>query len=425
MPNTIPSPNMNLPVPVVGTDPGPDWANNVNASLSAIDSHNHSSGQGVQIGPAGMNINADLSFNGNNATTLRTSRYSSQSGTLSGSTDLDCTYVVNGDLYYNDGSGNQVRITQSGSVTGATGTITGLPSGTASASFSAGTFSFQSATNTPATMSVGPLVMGAASASPHTVTLSAGTMAADYSIVWPTSAPTTAQTLVSDSSGNLSWSAAGFLPIGSVIATFPNLTGAYTTSATTAADSRGFVLCVGQTISDGTSPMNGQVVPHINNSVFLLGSTTAGTAGGTLGGVGAHTHTFTSGATVPTEDHTHIFSHTHQWSLFDIQQTPTAIFSLGSSQPSKTSITTSDQVIISSNHNLSGSSGSNYVMSQFVFNSNEYTTGVLSAPGSTSGSTAATAGASALTTVSGTTDSTGDASFLPPYISAVYLMRIK
>jgi hypothetical protein len=146
MSNTVTSPNMGLPIPVVSTDPGPDWAQNINAALSILDGHNHSAGSGVLITPAGIFINADLLFNSNNATLLRSVRFSPQNSTLSASSDIGCLYEVGPDLYYNDGLGNQIRITQSGSVTGSTGTITGLPSGTASASYSAGTFTFQSAT---------------------------------------------------------------------------------------------------------------------------------------------------------------------------------------------------------------------------------------------------------------------------------------
>ena len=49
MSNTTNSPFMLLPVPVVGTDPGPDWANNLNACLAAIDSHDHSTDKGAPI----------------------------------------------------------------------------------------------------------------------------------------------------------------------------------------------------------------------------------------------------------------------------------------------------------------------------------------------------------------------------------------
>jgi hypothetical protein len=40
---------MNLPVPIVSVDPGPDWATNINACMAAIDGHDHSTGKGVPI----------------------------------------------------------------------------------------------------------------------------------------------------------------------------------------------------------------------------------------------------------------------------------------------------------------------------------------------------------------------------------------
>lgn len=123
------STNMSLPIPVVGAALGPDYAYNVNNSLTVIDSHDHSSMKGVPITPLGLNINADLSFNSNNAIALRSLRLATQGAVLSVATDLGCLYRVGVDLYFNDGSGNNIRMTQGGSVSGSAGTITGLPSG--------------------------------------------------------------------------------------------------------------------------------------------------------------------------------------------------------------------------------------------------------------------------------------------------------
>ncbi len=204
MANTTISPNMNLPVPVPGEDPGPDWANNIVADMYAIDSHNHSAGQGVQITPAGLDINADLPVGSNNVTEARSLRFTAQGSPLALASDLGCLYESGVDLYYNDGAGNQVRMTQSGSVTGSAGTITGLPSGTASASFAAATFTFQSSTNTPATMAVGPLIVGAASASPKTVTIGpSGSQPANYALVLPLALPGATSVVTLDASGNL------------------------------------------------------------------------------------------------------------------------------------------------------------------------------------------------------------------------------
>ncbi len=197
---------MNMPVPNVALDPGPDWATNLDACLSIIDSHNHTSGQGVPITPSAIDINADLPLNGNNLTTARSLRFTPQTGTISGSADIGCLYENGVDLYYIDGAGNQVRITQGGSVTGASGTITGLPSGTASASFAGGTFTFQSATNTPAAMNFGPVTLGQAVVSGKNVTISASvSQAANYALTLPIALPSIQSAVVSDNSGNLSF----------------------------------------------------------------------------------------------------------------------------------------------------------------------------------------------------------------------------
>lgn len=202
MADTTISPNMNMPLPTVSEAPGPGWATNVDACLSIIDSHNHSSGQGVQINPAGIYINADLPMNGNNLTLTNAILFNSLNSALTSL--LQSLQVVGVDLYYIDGAGNSVRITQSGSVTGSTGTITGLPSGTASASYAAGAFTFQSATNTPATMVIGPIVTGAATASPKTVTISASAVqAANYAMTWPLALPATTSFFSIDNSGNM------------------------------------------------------------------------------------------------------------------------------------------------------------------------------------------------------------------------------
>jgi hypothetical protein len=161
MANVTISPNMGLPIPVVGQETGPQWASDIDDSLTILDGHNHAPGSGVQINPNGILINADLPFGTNNATALRSVRFTPQLSVISLPTDRSCLSVAGVDLYYNDGSGNQIRITQSGSVAGSAGTITGLPSGTASAAYTSlsGTFVFQQATSTAANMDIGTLIL--------------------------------------------------------------------------------------------------------------------------------------------------------------------------------------------------------------------------------------------------------------------------
>lgn len=204
MANTI-SPNMSLIVPGVGTEVGPDWAIDLNSDLSILDQHNHSAGQGVQIQPNGLNINSDLPFNSNNATLLRSSRYAPRSIVLSLSTDIGCVYVVGNELYYNDVTGgNKIQLTNNGNVNAGAGSITGLPSGTASASFSAGTFTWQRATATAANMDAASYVFRNSTASSNGLTLQPpNAMAADYSLTLP-ALPVSQSFMTIDAVGNMS-----------------------------------------------------------------------------------------------------------------------------------------------------------------------------------------------------------------------------
>lgn len=180
------SPNMSLPVPGVGTEAGPDYATDVNNCLTILDAHDHSPGSGVQITPEGININADLLFNGQNATTLRSARFTAQPAPLALSTDLGCIYESGVDLYYNDGAGNQIRITQSGGIAGTPGSIANLTP-PASASYVAGnqTFVFQSNVLTPANIDGASYILRNLSASSFGLTLTPPTLSSDYSITLP------------------------------------------------------------------------------------------------------------------------------------------------------------------------------------------------------------------------------------------------
>lgn len=202
MPNTISSPNMNMPVPVVSVDPGPQWATDINTCLSILDAHDHVAGNGVLITPSAMSISSDLSFISNNAIDLRTARFSSQSTPLSGAADLGCAYVVMGDLYFNDGSANQIQITQGGGVVGSPGSISNLTS-PASASYVAinNTFVWQSDAATAANMDFGAAIFRNLTASSFGVTVQPpNALASDYTITLP-SIPASQKFLTLDNSG--------------------------------------------------------------------------------------------------------------------------------------------------------------------------------------------------------------------------------
>ncbi len=266
------SPNMNLPVPVASTTVGPAWATDVVACLDQIDSHTHATGQGVPITPDGLNINASLPMGGNYLTGTGAMGLTAQSAALSGSL-TGYVYRVSGDLYYNDGSGNQIRITQSGSVSGSSGTITGLPSGTASAAFGGSTFTFQSATNTPATMNIGPIVTGAASANSKTVTIAAsGSQPANYATTLPLALPASTSFLNCDTSGNQGYVAA--TGSGSVVlASGPTIASPTFTGSALGNISAGGYVPTATAISGSAVSITGTpfTYMHINNVVIVNG----------------------------------------------------------------------------------------------------------------------------------------------------------
>lgn len=183
------STNMGLPIPTVSVASGPLWATLLDNCLTIVDQHTHAAGSGVLITPDAININADLPINGNNLILARTLRLSSQGAPLALSTDIGCLYEVGNDLYFNDGAGNQIRLTQSGSIVGTAGSISGLPSGTASAAYigGSGTFVWQSSTNVAANMDFGSAVMRNTSPnSTFSLTLQApNPLTGDYAITLP------------------------------------------------------------------------------------------------------------------------------------------------------------------------------------------------------------------------------------------------
>ncbi len=180
---------MNLTLPSAGTTPGPLWATEINDALTTIDAHNHTAGSGALITPQAMSITSDLNFGSNNATALKSSRYSSQSAALTGGSDLGCVYNFNGNLYYNNNSGTAVQITNGSSVAGSAGSISGM-SGNVTVAYSGTTFVFQSDSLTPANIDAGSLVLRQVLASANGITLkSPNSLAASYNVTFPAALP--------------------------------------------------------------------------------------------------------------------------------------------------------------------------------------------------------------------------------------------
>ncbi len=209
-----------LPIPTV--TPGPTYASENNDAFFGVDSHDHTSGKGVPIPSAGLNINADLTFNAFNAISLRATRFQSQSAPLTTPSDINQLYVVNGNLFYNNQLGQSIQLTIGaaldattiGGIGGDYGTSTALEFYTTSTR----TFTFWSNTNVPANLDAASVTIREIAVSPNGITLSSpSALAANYTITLPTGLPASTSALVVSPTGAASFSPGSNVPAGSVI----------------------------------------------------------------------------------------------------------------------------------------------------------------------------------------------------------------
>jgi hypothetical protein len=205
------TPLMNLSLPTPGTTTGPQWASMLNTAIETIDSHNHTSGQGARVPTAGLNINADLTFNNYNQDYVNSTRFTNQSSTLAGASDLRSLYVVNGDLYFNNSSGTAVRITDGGAINvAALGTIGGDYGGSNAASVTfaelTSTYSFLESTGIVAKMSTGPISLFQETSGALGVTLqSPNSLGSAYTLTLPTAQGSANNVMQVNGSGQLSF----------------------------------------------------------------------------------------------------------------------------------------------------------------------------------------------------------------------------
>jgi hypothetical protein len=109
----------------------------------------------------------------------------------------------------------------------------------------------------------------------------------------PTGA-TSGHVLTSDANGNATWQSPvqlGVVPIGTILPWSKNMSGVPSLPSE-------FVECNGQSISDPSSPLNGQNTPDLNSAQrFLMGAATSGSTGGTT----THDHSGTTSNNTQTE----------------------------------------------------------------------------------------------------------------------------
>lgn len=198
---------MTLPTPGFGGTPGPEYATLNNEAFEVIDAHDHTEDKGKRITVAALNLNADVPFNGFNATALKSTRYTAQLVVLAGPNDRNAVYSVNGDLYWNNASGTPVQLTSGTGIniasTGTIGGDYGQPGVQASAIYSntLKAFIWTQSAGVVAKMNVGDLQLQATQLGAQPVTLKAGAATTSYDLTLPVAAPANDTVLTFDATG--------------------------------------------------------------------------------------------------------------------------------------------------------------------------------------------------------------------------------
>ena len=177
----------NLVIPTVGVTPGPTAAAQINTALQTLQTT-----LDAKVTPGGIDINTDLSYRSGavyyGAKDLHRAAFQQQA-LLSAVTYPSTVFVgTDGELYYNDLAGRQIRITQTGSVSAASGNISGLVA-PADLNWSPGdnTFYHYSAAGVLAHVAARNLRMSDASG--NFLTQTAAAMISDYTVTWPAAVP--------------------------------------------------------------------------------------------------------------------------------------------------------------------------------------------------------------------------------------------
>jgi hypothetical protein len=410
---------MNLTLPTVSTTLGPLWATEINAAITSIDSHDHTSGQGNPVPVAGMVIDADLAYGDNSITGLGSASFTSLIALL---TDINTVYVKDGDLYSNDGAGNQVRITAGGTLNvGTVGGIGGDYGSTAATAFytdASTTYFFQDSASAAADFNVGAIACTDVTPSGN-VTITGTLGVTGVSTVAAITATTVTATTIATGALASALTGYGLVKPGMMIAVASNLTGSHAIPSTGTVDSSGYILCDGAAIP-GSQTVSG-TTPDLSDNRFLMGAATAGTTGGNASNQISlqHSHTVNS--------HTHSTpSHTHS--------TPSHSHSAGSLWALIGGSTSTGTLNTSIYY---ASSGNNFAATRYINNgSANFSHSTISGTGyngvdveGTTGSSSGTTGSSSGTsgsTAPGTNNQLSTTqSILPLYVTCQYLMRVK
>lgn len=294
--------SLGVTAPVVGTTAGPDYADQVNEFLEALQDVVE-----AKVTPAGIDINTDLSlFSSGSYYRLKDAlavTFRDQTSALSAATYPTSIYFSGGECYANDGAGNQIQLTAGGIVnTSTTGGITGSGYGTSGVelAWDSGNQAYNLWANSTTTTYADVVLddVKLYDGSSNFITLSAPSIVSDYTITFPTAVPASTSVVQMAATGTLSASpSANITTTGTVSAGTATVTGALTVGAGAAIT--GNLSATGSMLGSSLSTVGALSVGTnltVSGTATVTGTTTLSgnaTVGGTL--------TITGSATSPND----------------------------------------------------------------------------------------------------------------------------
>lgn len=192
---------LGVTLPSVGVTVGPDWATALNECVQAcIDSIE----DGVESA-TGLSITGDVDMGGFALTTVDHVAWENKASVFTTASTL---YQRANDLYYNDGSGNQIQLTSGGalnaaSLAGIVGDYGGSNPAKVTYVDASSTFAFTQDPTVPATVDVGTIKLRrTGETAPNAITVQApAALAVAYSITMPAAVPVSTSLLTLSAAG--------------------------------------------------------------------------------------------------------------------------------------------------------------------------------------------------------------------------------
>lgn len=189
--------NIGMDIPIINQTSSPYFETYLIQALNKLDSHDHSTGKGLQISQNSLTISDTMKFNDVDLADVYAIGFTNP--TLLGATPPSASiYFLNGNLYIKDGSANIIQLTSGGGInTSALGTISGNMAGSGASVTYFDTderFMFFSAASSPvklANVRVGQLEVGGTVGGAYTYTanLQVPTLSASYTYTLPNALP--------------------------------------------------------------------------------------------------------------------------------------------------------------------------------------------------------------------------------------------